>query len=333
MKSNQAWAAWDEEWQEEASVSPQEELQIMAQKAKLIYADLPATGKKVWKALNQCISSTLSAGAVHFERDLRHELETQLGQCELTRQAGSQWVLKAEGRTFYASVRSEVLGDQNARVLTKLRDQARTVKRGLLQDGAEWLRDLVNGDQEPSDFLDAIRMGIFDMEGMPKGSGKGKYGGKGDDKCHICDKSLYQDLLSGKHMCKVVVTFECCGTWVSHSGRYNVQEGRIMGQRCKKCGEYGDPWENFQLADDASIGEGPQKAHRGDLCEACERYGNCKGVFSNPFEIAMAMELLYDQPAQWTRHKEGNLWLTEVEDVVVVLQPHVFASRDRKSVV
>ena len=158
-KSSQAWAAWDEAWQEEASVSPQEELQIMAQKAKLIYADLPGPGKKIWKALNQCISSTLSAGAIHFERELRHELETQLGECELTRQAGSQWVLKAGGQTFYASVRSEVLGDQSAQVLTKLRDQARTVKRGLLQGGAEWLRDLANGEQETSDFLDAVRSG------------------------------------------------------------------------------------------------------------------------------------------------------------------------------
>ncbi|CAE7567044.1 unnamed protein product [Symbiodinium natans] len=151
---------------------------------------------------------------------------------------------------------------------------------------------------DEEDFLEAARMGAFDDEG--KRSGKGKMSeGKGGGRCPVCKKSLSEDRLSGKHMCKIVATFHCCGKWTSHSGRHNLEEGRVMGQRCKQCGEYGTPSEKFMLADGFSGDGFEKKPHRGDLCEACERYGNCRGVFSNPFEISMAMQLMYDQPAQW----------------------------------
>lgn len=147
-----------------------------------------------------------------------------------------------------------------------------------------------------------------------------------EDVCPICNVNMYKDCLAGKHMCRIVVTFTCCGKWTSYSGRYNVEEGRVMGQRCKQCGADGKASKKWTLADGLG-GGGETKPHRSELCEACARYGNCRGVFFDPFQMAMAVQMHTGRPATWQRHQRTDLWVTEVDGAIVVLQPHVFVSQ------
>jgi len=182
---------------------PEDELSQMADKAGQIYANLPRTGRKIWNVLQTCIKNTLSAGVVHFERELRSELEIELGECDLIRQAGSQWVLSIGGETCHVSIRSEVLGSgsHGSDLLNVLKRTARTVKSVLLDDGAFWLRELTRGDATRKDILQEVQMRQeHGEEGKGKSEGFGKsfdVDGGADRSCHICSKSFGQDLLGG----------------------------------------------------------------------------------------------------------------------------------------
>lgn len=312
------------------------ELNGMRAAAKQTYDALPRDGKEIWKAMSTTISNTLSAGVVHFESKLKNELGIQIGDCQLDRQAGSQWVLRfgSSWNPYYVSVRAEVLGSSGSELLSELKRKAKTVKSTLLDHGAQWLRDLTKSHSTKANFLKAVQER---ERSSSKGKGKGHKGKTPhsdcsdedeDEVCHICWKSIRRDLLGGKHMCRIVVQFTCCGKWTSHSGRYNVEEGRVMGQRCQRCGHYGQPSKKWSFAKEhiAVDGEDSKKAHREDLCEACERYGNCRGAFFDPFQMAMAVQAYTGRPAQWSRYQGSDLWITEVDRQIVVLRPHVFLS-------
>ncbi|CAJ1388344.1 unnamed protein product [Effrenium voratum] len=301
-----------------ASVKPAEELKLMAAKAKDIYEELPRTGKKLWKVLGTCIQNTLSAGVIHFERDLRVELDTAVGEHTLQRQSGSQWILSMGSSKYYISVRAEVLG--NPDLLSELKRTTRAVKATLLNNGAEWLHDLVDNPHLKSSFLQSAHN--YQDEDQGKG-GRRSAGEVEGELCEICSKPWGQDRVGGKHMCRIVVSFHCCASkWTSMAARYNHEEARVMGQKCKKCGNYGKPSDKWQLADNVMPGEGT-KPHRSELCETCEKYGNCRGAFSDPFVVASALEMYCGWPARWQKHGAAAVWTAKVEDAIVVLQPHV----------
>eukprot|EP00930_Biecheleria_cincta_P037821 TRINITY_DN25996_c0_g1_i1.p1 TRINITY_DN25996_c0_g1~~TRINITY_DN25996_c0_g1_i1.p1 ORF type:complete len:424 (+),score=67.26 TRINITY_DN25996_c0_g1_i1:49-1320(+) len=312
---------------------PEEALEHMANMANDVYKNLPHGGRQVWKALNTCIQSTIRAGVVHFERSLRAELEVQLGDVELERQAGSQWLVTIRGAgrptVCYASVRSEVLGARGAELLAELKQTARLVKNTLLDQGASWLRDLADAVSTRKEFLDEVRE-LRETDGGRRSKGKGKGADAVEDRvdcerCPICKKGLTQDRLGGKHMCRIIASFKCCSKWTSHAGRYNLEEQRVMGQRCKRCGQEGLPLDDWQLAGEMAFG-GDEKPHRSELCEACDRYGNCRGAFFDPFQISMAVETITGQPANWQAHARGHIWTTHIQNEIIVLQPHVHMS-------
>mmetsp|Transcript_142403 Transcript_142403/g.262456 ORF Transcript_142403/g.262456 Transcript_142403/m.262456 type:complete len:414 (-) Transcript_142403:192-1433(-) len=316
-------------------ITKEDALKEMVAKAQQVYKQLPKVGRTLWKAMKVCIENTLSAGVVHFERALRDELEIGFEDFNMERQSGSQWVvtIKEGPRSIvcHASVRSEVLGspNQNSSLLFELKRAARVVKNTLLDDGASWLHDLTNSLYTREEFLNQVLERQWDEENSSrsrKGKGKGVEDDPEYDRCSICNKSLSQDRLGGKHMCKIIASFKCCSAWTSHSGRYNVEEDRVMGQRCQRCGSQGVALDNWQLAKDEPSAGDIERPHRSELCEACDLYGNCRGAFFNPFEMAVAVESILGNPPQWELNAGGNLWTTEVRNEVVVLQPHVHVS-------
>ena len=294
----------------------------------------------IWKALKHCIEGSVGLGQVHFERSFRHELETLLGECQLQRQAGSQWLVTTpSGKLFYASVRSEVVGSgmKGADLLGELKQAARRVKNTLLNDGASWLQWLYdhihsgNTTKLLDNFLDDVRDDDGEDLRRPGRGPSSSYGGE----CRICWKTLSDDLLGGKHHCRIVAEFQCHGTladgswcsgwWTSQKARYNLEEERVMGQRCERCREFGVV-QDWWVSDDAPVAGDPSKPHRSYLCEACDRYGNCAGAFFDPFTMTMAIRLYtHLGVVHWTRHPDGDLWTTTVNGSHVVLQPHVFA--------
>jgi len=299
------------------------------------FSALPHDGKTIWKALVESIDSSIQLGEVHFERALREELETLLGDVQLQRQAGSQWTVTVGRSTFYASVRSEVVGfgDDATNLLAELKQAARRVRSTLLSDGASWLRELCNvqGDGQRftavrEEFLEHCH-DVMDNGGKGSGGGHGFNNPDGGPVCHVCGKPLSTDLLGGRHHCRVVAQFRCCGKWTSQRARYDPVEERVMGQRCERCRQFG-AIVTWQVYDDASHSYDERQPHRSHLCEACDRYGNCGGAFFDPFMMSMAIRMYTGlAEVQWQRHRGEDLWSAEVNGSNVVLQPHVFASR------
>ena len=63
------------------------------------------------------------------------------------------------------------------------------------------------------------------------------------------------------------------------------------------------------------------------LCEACDRYGNCMGAFFDPLMMTFAVRLYTKASAVlWEPDEAEELWTTQVEGCVLVLQPHVHQS-------
>lgn len=185
-----------------------EDLAIRAANAAEIHRGLPSTGKTIWQVLKTCIETSIEAGAAHFERSLRFELETWISDdVTLERQSGSQWrIMVQSGRheqeVFYASVRSEVVGEAAAarEALGEIRNLAGKVKRRLLQDKACWLRSLADQDdpEQIEEFLEECKLQEDGGKGRGKGAPDGGEG-SGDDAeyCDVCGKQWSQDLLGG----------------------------------------------------------------------------------------------------------------------------------------
>merc|ERR1719285_587776 len=153
-----------------------------------------------------------------------------------------------------------------------------------------------------------------------------------DKRCPICYVSVMRNRLGGIHACRLVAKFKGCQRWCSKFGhsweskaaRYDVAGKRPMKQRCEKCNEFGKCFK-WDIADpDQLAGKQPndRRAHMHSLCEACDRYGNCLGVFHEPFALNSAIQLLTGQRAEWEQWEEGLV--AKVGSSWVTLKVHVF---------
>lgn len=290
-------------------------------------------GRLIWKTLKVCIAGVLSEGSGHFERAFGDELEDAIAEqrpgasVAIARQSGAQWLVSITNRgrctQYYASVRSETLGDfsEGHKVLNGLRDSARRVKGLLLQERASWLHALVNGERSEWEFLHACK--YFD----PSARSRIEERVIDSRTCHVCHRSLQQDHLGGQHHCRIVASFSCCGRWTSQRARYILHEDRVMGQKCQTCGKWGTPI-SWQLSTDSpGSGVPGDRAHLSHLCEACDRYGNCMGVFVDPFMLNLAVRSETGQRSvNWVQDKSRELWTTKMKGCVLVLVPHVHQS-------
>lgn len=288
-------------------------------------------GKTLYRALQATMSlAAAQVDVVHFESAFRKKLEESThGGVELKRIASGQWQCNFHGEEFVVSVRTEVLGASLTEAfdfLTELTCQARTVRSMMLGDNAQWMRKLSKGCDK-SEFLDVCRRAPKDG-GNTAGLRRDGLDWD-DDECDFCKKPERSARLAGKHRCHVFATFrcpECRGQWSSAQARFNPEEGRVLGQKCKDCEQLGDlqRWNFSDVPDGAGGGE--RKPHRSDLCEACNSFGNCQGAFFEPFVMSCAIALLTKQfETQWAT--SGDILVANAGRYSVAMLPHISSGK------
>ena len=259
---------------------------------------------------------------VEFERAFRQHLaRCRLGLPSLERVASGQWSCSLAGRDFLVSLRTEVLADgQEANdFLARLKQEARRVRGTLFEHGAWWMKSLVQGLASKEDFLKQCRVAWPQgCAGLSRSSGR-------EDACEWCGCSKASSHLAGSHLCRVMAQFcceSCSSKWWSVQARFDPQQERVLGQKCKFCELHGLvlAWCFSEPQDVLNSGT---KYHRSDLCEACGRFGNCQGAFFEPFIMSAAIELLARKPWWYT---SGGALLAQAGPFFVTMLPHVVST-------
>ncbi|CAE7379928.1 unnamed protein product [Symbiodinium natans] len=279
-------------------------------------------GQRVFSALRNAMSQAASEQWVEFERAFRQHLaRCRLGLPSLERVASGQWSCSLAGRDFLVSLRTEVLADgQEANdFLARLKQEARRVRGTLFEHGAWWMKSLVQGLASKEDFLKQCRVAWPQgCAGLSRSSGR-------EDACEWCGCSKASSHLAGSHLCRVMAQFcceSCSSKWWSVQARFDPQQERVLGQKCKFCELHGLvlAWCFSEPQDVLNSGT---KYHRSDLCEACGRFGNCQGAFFEPFIMSAAIELLARKPWWYT---SGGALLAQAGPFFVTMLPHVVST-------
>ena len=139
-------------------------------------------------------------------------------------------------------------------------------------------------------------------------------------------------MLGGKHHCHVWAAFVCtnrkCGSsWNSKQGKYDPRTEYLLGQNCKTCGTLGNGRVTNYSPEPVEPDPYKEKApHRSDLCEACTWYGNCMGLFSEPFGVHAGLVMQGYKTIQW-KMVNGQLEARCGNNRCIVILPHVFEER------
>jgi len=332
----------------------------IAEKLGQLRETLPECAAKAYHALQLALRphARSNGSAPDFDREFHDNLRVLFPNAwEIdARQIGSwnQWEVRVDGSPqMYCSVRLECLGD-NPQFVRDLKQKARVVKDTLLENGAQWKGLLQSHggrvDQSKISQFEELcheRVQRADYEGGQGERGKGKSDGgnrwvEKRDLCSLCRRPKEEDMLNGVHMCIVFATFscqECRYSWTSHHGRLRPDGESLMGQECSRCKGRGlakdwkindknrDQGERRDREDrDGGGGDKQRGMHQSDLCEACQTYGNCMGVFYDPFVLTTALGMLCGQQISWRPFSDMYPELLIADcgpDMQVCLQPHV----------
>lgn len=308
-------------------------LDLKSHESKLtqLVSSLPSEGKKVYRALQTAMLLAATQGnTVHFESAFRRQLEDVIHQQDVVveRLASGQWQCSCAGKVFVVSIRTEVLGaplNEAFEFLSDLKSHASTVRSTLLSNQAEWMKKLSRGSDRAT-FLEACARDGYERE-------RSRYepdSDPDDDLCEFCNRPTRSAQLAGKHRCRVTASFRCqdCRCkWSSVQARFDPEQGRVLGQKCKDCQQIGEimSWQ-FEVPDkEIKINEssGERKPHRSDLCEACGCFGNCQGAFYEPFIMSSAITLLTKRSTT-TWGTFGDALIASAGRYSVAMLPHVF---------
>jgi len=330
----------------------------VAEKLVQVKMNLSEDAAKAYQALQIALqrhSDPHGSSSVNFEKMFYDCLSAVFPEAwdVQARQIGgqNQWEVTVDGGPpMYCSVRLEVLSE-DAGFLKNLKEKARVVKDTLLEDEGKWKRTL----QPEYGLLSMDKLSQFEEECNQRCSredyGSSRYGNRKDQwvergsLCQICGRSKNDDLLNGQHMCVVCATFQCTDCryqWTSHHGRLKPDGSTLMGQQCMKCRGRGSSveWrvvnrqERESNQDRGPAGDRTNKgSHQNELCDACREFGNCTGVFYDPFILTTALQIVSGSDVTW---KAFNAEMPELliadmpmmPDLQVVLQPHVYVPSD-----
>lgn len=328
----------------------------VAEKLVQVKNNLSEDATKAYQALQIALqrhSDPHGASSVNFEKMFYDCLSAVFPEAwdVQARQIGgqNQWEVTVDGGPpMYCSVRLEVLSE-DAEFLRNLKDKARVVKDTLLEDEGRWKRTL----QPEYGLLSMDKLSQFEEECNARcardGYGNSRYGRNNHQwvergsRCQICGRSKDDDLLNGQHMCVVCATFQCTDcrySWTSHHGRLKPDGSTLMGQQCMKCRGRGVSVEwrvvnrqEREYDQDRGPSERNKGAHQNELCDACREFGNCTGVFYDPFILTTALQIVSGSDVTW---KAFNADMPELlvadmptyPDLQVVLQPHVYVPSD-----
>jgi len=323
--------------------------------------NLPECAMKAYQALQLALQphSRPHGSRPHFEKDFHESLSMLFPDAWdiSARQIGAwnQWEVQVDdGPSMYCSVRLEVLSD-NPQFLKEIKNKARIVKDVLLEDNGHWKRML----QPQNGAFSWERLSQFENECahrlrqastsdgaavQPKRNSNAWVEQK--ILCEICGKPKEDDQLSGIHMCIVCATFQCpdCRySWTSYHGRLRPDHETLMGQQCSRCNGQGVSKDWRVVArEDPDAGDSRKRAqhgmHQSELCDACREFGNCMGVFYDPFVLTTALSLASGQYVQWKAFSAEmpELLIADMgpqhTDLQVCLQPHVYVAQPQDEV-
>jgi len=304
------------------------DMQDQSAKLTRLVSSLSTQGKCVFQALQATMSLAATDDIAHFESALRKTLQESMAGVQLDRIASGQWQCSYRGEQFVVSIRTEVLGaslSESFEFLSELKGQARLVKSTLLGDNAQWMRSLSKGCAQQQ-FLNACRCAP-DERGNTDGAHHPEVDWGGAT-CDFCEKPESSAHMGGRHKCRVTATFrcpECRSQWSTAQARFDPEEERVLGQKCKECHQSGDllRWNFSDTSDGGNQKTNHErKPHRSDLCEACGNFGNCQGAFFEPFIMSSAIALLMKQCAtQWA--KSGDILVANAGLHAVAMLPHI----------
>jgi len=337
----------------------------VAEKLETLRDSLPQQAAKAYHALQLALQphSRPNGSRPHFEKDFRSSLQSIFPHAAniSTHQIGSwnQWEVTIDsGPAIFCSVRLEVLTD-DATFVKELKAKARVVKDTLMEEHGKWKKALQPGlgfsFETLSQFEKECAQRISWNNGADgqKGPDGQKGGGSGGSRqgwqedrplCQICKKSVEDDQLAGEHMCVVSGSFQCteCGnSWTSYHARLKPDGETLSGQSCSKCQSpgYCKEWRLAPRDDDDTQNYGHNETnrrskgmHQSALCHPCLEFGNCMGMFYDPFVLTHALSLVTNQMVQWRGFSETMPELLvadlgpQFEDLQVCLQPHVYIS-------
>lgn len=329
---------------------------------------LTEDARKVYRALQVAMQrhSVPCGSRPNFEKDfvdnLFREFPNAYNIVPDKRGSLNQWSVKIDDSPpIYCSVRLEVFGDNNTFVKS-LKTRARAVTDTLLSEDAKWKKVLLPehgpfNEDKLHQFERECNVRARNMDYM-KGGGKGNRENNGwIDRsralCERCNRPEDEDQLNGVHMCVVVATFvcpECRYSWTSYHGRL-TPDSEMMGQACRQCKGGGEAKDWRPLTEGEKDGSGGQERewgekqgggsssggrlrgsgmHQSELCTACREYGNCMGVFYDPFVLTTALSMVTDKRVLWRIFSKDlpELLIADLgssySNMQVCLQPHVY---------
>jgi hypothetical protein len=328
----------------------------VAEKLEHLRDNLPEQAAKAYHALQLALQphSRAYGSRPQFEEDFHHSLSALFPRAQniTARQIGAwnQWEVKIDnGPRMFCSVRLEVLTDDPT-FLKDLKNKAKVVKDTLFEDHGKWKKQL-----QPGKDFNFEKLGMFEREcahrtqysdnmggSRQRGASRERTGWVDETaKCPICHKSMEEDNLKGQHMCVVFGFFQChqCrSTWTSYHARLKPDHETIMNQQCSRCQCNGvvKDWRVIESKDEEHYQTRSQKSgmHQSELCDACREFGNCMGVFYDPFVLTTALSLVSGQYVQWRSFSEEmpELLIADLgpsyKDLQVCLQPHVYMAPD-----
>jgi len=326
-------------------------LQVVADRLWNVRERLDHNALKVYKALQLSLQCHRTQASPSFERDFQDHLRIEFSDAWqiTTRQIGgwNQWQVVVDGgKPMYCSVRLEVLSDDPA-LLRELTNKARAIKDTLMEDGGKWKQLIERGASRE-------KLMRFKQECQKRSQEVAAGRANGNNRwveakeiCQTCGKSTEDDQLCGKHMCVVRATFTCqnCNhSWSSYRGRLrsdNSSERQLIAQMCAQCSGdgIGTDWHANDERDKRPASESDYSStskgmHQSELCGACREYGNCKGLFYDPFIHTTALGMCTGKAVKWSPHSDEMPELLiadlgpEFSKLQVYLQPHVYTPPD-----
>eukprot|EP01062_Namystynia_karyoxenos_P065984 TRINITY_DN60006_c0_g1_i1.p2 TRINITY_DN60006_c0_g1~~TRINITY_DN60006_c0_g1_i1.p2 ORF type:complete len:473 (+),score=131.75 TRINITY_DN60006_c0_g1_i1:80-1420(+) len=299
-------------------------LEIAAQQ----YRSLADVGKKCVRTANGVLRELLCSGrrGPWCLKEMTERLRKALPSgTEVEPVAGkAQWVATVRhGPRVYVAMRTCI----PRAVDPDLRRIIHVVRDTLLDHDMAWLHELQDSLDSLGDFIEAC---CQEQEG--RGGGGGRRRRPDLEDCEYCGRS---DTVAGRHLCTVWAAFRCpkCGhEWTSGRAKYSYNTDEMMAQDCARCYArgrqvIGDCTKHRRLdADDGEQvdGGGP---HRPELCRTCVRYGDCRGVFYDPFTIDVSVQVHQAHEPRWEEEFRGadpDVSVFAEAGSGVVLMPHVY---------
>eukprot|EP00928_Gymnodinium_smaydae_P040943 TRINITY_DN27725_c0_g1_i1.p1 TRINITY_DN27725_c0_g1~~TRINITY_DN27725_c0_g1_i1.p1 ORF type:complete len:771 (-),score=178.85 TRINITY_DN27725_c0_g1_i1:206-2398(-) len=312
-----------------------------------------AHAKKVYRALADALAEADKAGRNYpfveqaFNMCLEREFPKAMN-ISLQGQSGTQWKVSIDGHPpIFCSARVQVLGDDPE--LKSILTQRASLVRDVLKQN-DWRTRLRENSCSFEEFVTELQTRWESCGGsyFSYASDTGNRWVEKGSLCPCCGRRKDENLLEGRHFCKVLAYYrcpDCSGQWSSFNARLDPDNQNVSLQRCMQCRSLGKVerfnvdvgsrereqglWNYWKGGSESGRGGG---MHKSDLCEACQRYGSCMGIFLDPFILKAALCLHTSTMVRWQPYSADvpellvaryPCFSQTAQTMQVCIQPHV----------